>query len=70
VKKFLRSWVDEIKLAPERLEVDITYKVPEPFVNNLVAGACYVIIHKTLKEALAWWWLLPRKSRRLDLIQG
>ena len=38
-KRFIRTWVREIKLTPERLEVEITYRVPELLVNNLVAGA-------------------------------
>ncbi len=28
-KALIRHWVRDIKLAPERLEVEITYKVPE-----------------------------------------
>ncbi len=36
-KKLVRLWVDEIKLAPEHLEVEITYKLPEPVVNSVVA---------------------------------
>ena len=38
-KRLLRSWVEEITLAPERLEVEITYRVPEPVVKSVVAGA-------------------------------
>ncbi len=36
-KRFIRSWGQEIKLAPERLEVQITYQIPEPVMNSLVA---------------------------------
>ena len=36
-KKLVRSWVQELKLAPEALEVEITYQVPEPVMNCLVA---------------------------------
>lgn len=38
-KRLLRSWVQEIRPAPERLEVEITYRVPEPVMNSVVAGA-------------------------------
>ena len=38
-KRLLRSWVEKITLAPERLEVKITYRVPEPVVKSVVAGA-------------------------------
>ena len=38
-KQLLRNWVEEVKLAPERLEVAFTYRVPEPVMNNVVAGA-------------------------------
>ncbi len=38
-KDIIRKWVDEIKLAPERYEVDISYRIPEPVVNAVVARA-------------------------------
>ena len=38
-KKLLREWVETIKLAPETSEVSIHYKVPEPIMKNVVAGA-------------------------------
>jgi hypothetical protein len=38
-KRILRTWVSGVKLAPERLEVTWTYRLPEPVVNSLVAGA-------------------------------
>jgi hypothetical protein len=44
-KKFIRGCVDKIKLDPERLEVEITYKLPEPVVHCMVAGACYVVVY-------------------------
>ena len=37
-KHLLRIWVDEIKLAPETLEVEISYKIPEPVVDSMGAG--------------------------------
>ena len=44
-KQLLRKCVEEMKLAPERLEVEITYRIPEPIVNDVVAGARYVPLH-------------------------
>jgi site-specific DNA recombinase len=38
-KQLLRIWVQEMKLAPERREVVLTYRVPEPMMNKMVAGA-------------------------------
>jgi site-specific DNA recombinase len=40
-KRLLRAWVQEIKLAPDRLEVEITYRVPEPVMNIQGAGAVF-----------------------------
>ena len=39
LKRVVRACVEEIKLAPERLEVEITYRIPEPVMNSVVAGA-------------------------------
>ena len=38
-KQIVRTWVADMKLAPERLEVEVTYRIPEPIVNSVVAGA-------------------------------
>ncbi len=38
-KQVLRAWVGDIKLAPERLEVEWTYQIPEPVMHSVVAGA-------------------------------
>ena len=39
-KQVLRAWVQQVKLEPERLEVEIVYRVPpELFMNRMVAGA-------------------------------
>ena len=38
-KQLLRIWLQEIKLAPEQREVVLTYRVPEPVIINMVAGA-------------------------------
>jgi hypothetical protein len=37
-KRLLRSWVQEVKLMPEALEVSISYRLPESVMNGLVAG--------------------------------
>jgi hypothetical protein len=37
-KRLLRNWVQEVKLKPETLEVDISYRLPESVMNGLVAG--------------------------------
>lgn len=37
-KRFLNLCVDEIKLAPETLEVEVHYKIPEPVVDSMGAG--------------------------------
>jgi len=44
-----------MKLAPERLEVEITYRIPEPVMNGLVAGGAL----RSGKEDQA-----PRPGRR------
>ena len=38
-KQLVRTWVAEMKLAPDTREVEITYRVPEPVMLTLVAGA-------------------------------
>ena len=38
-KQLVRLWVSEMKLAPDTREVEITYRVPEPVMLTLVAGA-------------------------------
>jgi hypothetical protein len=45
-KRFVRTWVDEIKLAPEQREVVMTYRIPEPVMNVVVAGARSVVEKK------------------------
>ena len=45
-KQLLRTWVHGIKVAPERLEVEITYRIPEPLMDCMVAGARYVVEKK------------------------
>ena len=38
-KRLLRAWVEGVTLAPEKLEGEITYRVPNSVMNSLVAGA-------------------------------
>ena len=38
-KQPIRTCVQDMKLAPERFEVEITYRIPEPVMNGVVAGA-------------------------------
>ena len=37
-KRLLAAWIDKIELAPESLEVEIRYKIPEPVVDRVGAG--------------------------------
>ena len=48
VKKLLKMCVSKIRMAPEARQVEITYRVPKPFVKALVAGARY----KTLRQLM------------------
>jgi len=56
-KQIIRTWVSEMKLAPEELEVEITYRLPEPFMHSVVAGAGFVALEKT--RTRRWMWRLP-----------
>ena len=61
-KRLVRTWVQEMKQAPGRLEVEITYRIPEPVMNGVVAGKCYVAIHNALASVLVRRWQLPRQG--------
>ena len=41
-KRLLRTWVSEVKLAPEQQQVEMTFRIPEPIMNGVVAGAVFV----------------------------
>ena len=41
------SVVDRIQLAPETLEVEIRYKIPEPVADTVGAGALSVSLHQS-----------------------
>jgi hypothetical protein len=45
-KRLLRIWIEGIKLAPETREVEITYRLPEPVMHEMVAGARYELEKK------------------------
>ena len=38
-KRFMRTWVQEVKLEPQTLEVKIRYRLPEGVMKGVVAGA-------------------------------
>lgn len=50
--------------GPERLEVEMTYRIPEPAMHSVVAGACYAAMHNALAAVLVMRWRLPRNGRR------
>lgn len=60
-KRLVGAWVDEIKLAPESLEVEICYKIPEPVVDNMGAAVDVIANYRPLRiEDLA-----VKKPRKL-----
>ncbi len=63
-KRYRYRLVDEIKLAPDRMEIEIIYRVPEQFMDKVVAGALYVAIHEMLRPQLTRTVTLPRKGRQ------
>ena len=52
-KRLLSAWIDKIQLAPETLEVDIRYKIPEPVVDRVGAGARFEAFNKQLLSRTA-----------------
>ena len=38
-KALVRKLVDKAQLAPERLEIEVTFRVPEPVMGSDLAGA-------------------------------
>ena len=57
----------KMKLAPERRQVVITFRVPEPIVVNVVAGTRSRAMHEKLDYWKVEVWDLPTKGRRNDL---
>ncbi|MFB3881108.1 MAG: hypothetical protein ACE149_07585 [Armatimonadota bacterium] len=41
-KRLLRTWVSEVRLAPEQQQIEITCRIPEPIMNGMVAEAGFV----------------------------
>jgi hypothetical protein len=70
VKKLVRTCVSKIRMAPEKREVEITYRVPEPVMNCVVAGARISSIHERLSAWSIERWQLPTRGKRSDLIQA
>jgi hypothetical protein len=62
-KKLLRIWMQDIKLAPESLEITLTYRLPEPVMNRLVAGAHFVANHDAIRSRLQRRVALPLNGR-------
>ena len=63
LKKLVRLCVQKIQMAPEDREVTITYRVPEPFVNKLVAGARYLQVRERIEHLFLREWTPSRKGR-------
>ena len=38
-KRLIRTWVNEVRLEPQTLEVKINYRLPEAVMKGVVAGA-------------------------------
>lgn len=64
-KELVRARVEDMRLAPGQLDVAITYRVPEPVVNELLAGARYEAIQDLASEWFLSKWELPRNGRQL-----
>jgi len=72
-KRLLSAWVDRIQLAPESLEVEIRYKIPEPVVDSMGAGAAFVAVDElygTLAVMVAVLSRNGRHRRAAEVSQG
>jgi len=58
-KQLLRTVVAEATLAPEALEAGITYRLPEPVVHQMVAGACYGSLERVCQPDNLHWRYSP-----------
>ena len=54
----------EIKLAPERRQVGLTYRVPGPIVEKVVAGVLYGNNHDDTPSIFKRRLILPARGRR------
>jgi hypothetical protein len=57
-KRIVRTWVADMKLAPEQQQVEMTYRIPEPIMNGVVAGAGFRKAHVTES---------PRQERQIGV---
>ena len=62
-KKLLRIWMQEIQLAPESLQITMTYRLPELVMNRLVAGAHFGAIHDKFRSRFQRHITLPLNGR-------
>jgi len=55
-----------MKLAPEQQQVEMTFRIPEPIMNGVVAGAGFGALEKT--RIRRWVWDVPFEAlgRALD----
>jgi len=54
-KELVRTLVQDVKLAPDEREVTITYRLPEPAMNGVVAGACYSSLERYCRPDNLHW---------------
>src|SRR5262245_29223711 len=66
-KRLLATWVHKVILAPDRREVEITLRVPEPVMNRVVAGALYVAIHDALAPYLTRRITIPSRAEARNI---
>jgi len=50
-KRLLSAWMDRIELAPDSLEVEIRYKIPEPVVDSIGAVDAAITNYPPLRMA-------------------
>ena len=65
LRKMLPFYAQKIRMAPERRQVGITYRVPEPFVKALVAGALYSPLGQQLAPLLLREYRPQRQGRQV-----
>ena len=64
-KQLIRACGDKIKLVPDSLEVEITYKLPEPVVIHVVAGGYWVAVQNLIGVHLMRRFIPKLKGRHL-----
>lgn len=58
----VRTWAQEVKLEPDQLEVEITYRVPAPFMNRMVAGALSMLPTATISTERDESWAVDSRT--------